>query len=313
MAAREQGFSVADVLVMSALVLAGGAQFAAVGFIAQGVPWLAIVGFTALLNSRHLLYAAALAPFYQAVPRFRRAAIATVLTDEAFAVGIAETRSLGRRDETGYWLGAGLVAAAWIIATVAGAIAGQLIPDPRTLALDVIFPAVMAALAAGLATGRQRSPRRWGPPSSPSPSGSRSSPRSGSSQAASEGRPWRCWCASRDPGARAVITDLALLAVLMAAVTYPSRALPLLTPGIERLPAAALAYLRLVGPGCLAALAAVNTLIVRDETGQPQLHVGIEALAVLMTLAIVVWRRNLLLGLLPSVALVVVLRALGIG
>ena len=46
--------------------------------------------------------------------------------------------------------------------------------------------------------------------------------------------------------------DLVLLAVLMGAVTYPSRALPLLAPGIERLPPRALLYLRLVGPTVLA-------------------------------------------------------------
>ena len=52
-------------------------------------------------------------------------------------------------------------------------------------------------------------------------------------------------------------TDLILLALLMGAVTYPSRALPLLAPGIERLPSWALDYLQLVGPAVLAALAAV--------------------------------------------------------
>ena len=42
--------------------------------------------------------------------------------------------------------------------------------------------------------------------------------------------------------------ELVGLALLMGLVTYPSRALPLLAPGIERLPAAAIEYLRLVGP-----------------------------------------------------------------
>ena len=42
---------------------------------------------------------------------------------------------------------------------------------------------------------------------------------------------------------------LVVLALLMAAVTYPSRAVPLLAPAFERLPVRALEYLRLVGPG----------------------------------------------------------------
>jgi branched-subunit amino acid transport protein len=108
-------------------------------------------------------------------------------------------------------------------------------------------------------------------------------------------------------------TDLVLLAVLMAAVTYPSRALPLLAPGIERLPATALLYLRLVGPAVLASLAAVNTLVIGGQDGPRGVQVGIETVAVLVCLGIVAWRRNLLLGLVVAVLLVAAARAAGIG
>lgn len=106
-------------------------------------------------------------------------------------------------------------------------------------------------------------------------------------------------------------TDLVLLAVLMGAVTYPSRALPLLVPGIERLPPAALLYLRLVGPAVLASLAAVNTLVRVDAAGHPSLGLGVEAVAVIACLALVAWRRNLSLGLVAAVVLVAVVRAAG--
>ena len=108
-------------------------------------------------------------------------------------------------------------------------------------------------------------------------------------------------------------TELVLLAVLMAAVTYPSRALPLLAPGIERLPPRALLYLRLVGPAVLASLAAVNTLIVKAPDGTRGLHVGIEAVGVVVCILLVAWRRNLLLGLVAGVALVAVARLAGLG
>jgi branched-subunit amino acid transport protein len=107
-------------------------------------------------------------------------------------------------------------------------------------------------------------------------------------------------------------TNLVVLALLMAAVTYPSRAVPLLAPGIERLPAVALLYLRLVGPAILASLAAANTLVVTAPDGTRSLHVGIEAAGVLVCLAIVVWRRNLLLGLVAGVGLVALTRAAGL-
>jgi branched-subunit amino acid transport protein len=109
--------------------------------------------------------------------------------------------------------------------------------------------------------------------------------------------------------------DLVLLAVLMAAVTYPWRAGPLLAAHFGRLPAPALSYLRLVGPAVLAALAAVNTMVVVDMTDaarHPSLQVGIEWLAVAACTALVAWRRNLLLGIVTAVALVAAVRLGGL-
>jgi branched-subunit amino acid transport protein len=110
-----------------------------------------------------------------------------------------------------------------------------------------------------------------------------------------------------------VSTELVLLAVLMGAVTYPSRALPMLAPGIERLPPRALLYLRLVGPAVLASIAASQTLVQPDPAGGQQIVIGPEILGVLACVAIVWWRRNLFLGLLAAVVLVALLRVAGIG
>ncbi len=107
-------------------------------------------------------------------------------------------------------------------------------------------------------------------------------------------------------------TSLIVLAVLMFAVTYPTRALGLLTPGLDRLPRWAFDYLQLVGPAVLAALAAVAVMVTTDADGVTSFHIGIEWVAVLACLAIVAWRRNLLLGLIAAVAIVSIARAFGI-
>jgi branched-subunit amino acid transport protein len=101
--------------------------------------------------------------------------------------------------------------------------------------------------------------------------------------------------------------DLVVLALLMGAVTYPSRALPLLAPGIERLPPIALEYLRLVGPGVLASLAAVNVIVV--GSGDIGRH-ALEIAAVLVALVVVGWRGSVFLGIVVAVVLVAVSRAL---
>jgi branched-subunit amino acid transport protein len=101
------------------------------------------------------------------------------------------------------------------------------------------------------------------------------------------------------------------LAILMWGVTYPARALPMLAPGIERLPPQAVAYLRLAGPAALAALAAVNCLLTTDSP--PNLALGVGPLAVGICV-VIVWRTRLLLvGVGAAVVLVAVARAMGAG
>ena len=107
--------------------------------------------------------------------------------------------------------------------------------------------------------------------------------------------------------------ELVGLAVLMFAVTYPARAVPLLVPRFENLPPRALEYLRLVGPAVLGAIAASEVLLGEGADGQATLTIGPEVVAVLACAAVVAWRRNLALGLMVAVVLIAMVRAAGIG
>jgi len=102
------------------------------------------------------------------------------------------------------------------------------------------------------------------------------------------------------------------LALIMFAFTYPSRAVGLLAPGIDRLPKPALDYLQLVGPAILSALAAVNVMIPVEE-GHSVFTIGLPWLSVLVCIALVAWRRNLFIGLAAAVLTAIVGRALGLG
>jgi branched-subunit amino acid transport protein len=107
-----------------------------------------------------------------------------------------------------------------------------------------------------------------------------------------------------------MILGLVPLALLMWGVTYPSRALPMLAPGIDRLPAWVVAYLRLAGPAALAALAAVNCLLTTDSP--PNLALGVGPLAVGVCV-VIVWRTHLLLaGVGAAVVVVALARAVGV-
>jgi predicted branched-subunit amino acid permease len=156
LSAGEAGFSPLEAGAMSVFVFAGAAQFVAIGYVVTNVGWAGIVGLTAFLQSRHMLYAAALAPYLTDRPRWVRAVMAYLLTDEAFALAIAHFRRIGRGDVRGYFIGA--IVSTWIpwnLATIIGVTIGGSIPGPERFGLDVIFPAAMGGLAVGLMTGRR--------------------------------------------------------------------------------------------------------------------------------------------------------------
>jgi len=94
LSARAAGFSPVEAGAMSLLVFAGASQFAAVGYVLGGFSWAGVVLLSGFLNARHLLYGAALAPYLAERPRWLRAVMAHVLTDEAFAISIAHFRRI---------------------------------------------------------------------------------------------------------------------------------------------------------------------------------------------------------------------------
>jgi branched-subunit amino acid transport protein len=103
--------------------------------------------------------------------------------------------------------------------------------------------------------------------------------------------------------------NLVGLALLMAAVTYPFRALPLFAPTKDRLPPVVQRYLRLVGPAILAALAAGSTAFAEDAAGHNSFHLGIEWIAVALALILIAWRGNVFVGILAATFLVAFGRA----
>jgi 4-azaleucine resistance transporter AzlC len=154
LSAREAGFSLLEASAMSVLAFGGAAQFAAVQLVAGGLPWAGIVFLTGFLNARHILYSAALAPWFSDRPKAVRAALAHLLTDEAFALSLAHFRRVGRGDVPGYLIaGILLTFIPWNVATVVGVLVAGEIPNPQAYGLDVVFPATMAGLAVGLVTG----------------------------------------------------------------------------------------------------------------------------------------------------------------
>jgi 4-azaleucine resistance transporter AzlC len=155
-ATHAAGFSLAETAAMSLFVFSGSAQFAAIGYIVNGYPWLGVVALTALINARHLLYGTVMAPWLADVPRAVKAVLAYQLNDETFAIAIAHFRRIGRADLLGYAIAAlGGTGIPWVVGGIVGAAVAGGLPDPARFGLDVIFPAAMGGLAVGLLAKRR--------------------------------------------------------------------------------------------------------------------------------------------------------------
>lgn len=134
--------------LMSLTVFAGSAQFIALGLIAGHAGLAVVWATTFIVNLRHLLYSATLAPYVAKLPARWRWALAAVLTDEVFAVAYAHYRhappgAIGPH----YFLGAGVAMYVnWQIWTLVGLLFGAAFPRLQSMGLDFAMVATFIAI-----------------------------------------------------------------------------------------------------------------------------------------------------------------------
>lgn len=145
--ARQAGLSLGEIVAMCLLVSAGTAQFVALPMLAAGAPAALLVLTTYIVNLRHYLMAAGLAPYFAGLSRGRLALLAHGISDEAYALTLA--RFARHPASVAYFVGcAATVYLAWYAGTLGGALVGGRIPRPERFGLDFAFPAVFLAILA---------------------------------------------------------------------------------------------------------------------------------------------------------------------
>jgi 4-azaleucine resistance transporter AzlC len=163
--AVSSGLTPVQAQMMSSIVFAGSAQFIAVQLFHEAAPGLVIVLTIAVVNLRHMLYSASLAPYVSALSMRWKVLLSYLLTDEAYAPTVLHYEEQGVTPY-GHWfyLAAGLVLwIDWQIGTALGIFLGSAIPEswPLAFALPLTFiamvvpslktrPAVASALSAGV-------------------------------------------------------------------------------------------------------------------------------------------------------------------
>lgn len=157
--ALQAGIPAAPALAMSSIVLAGSAQFVATQLFSAGTPGVVILLSTFVVNLRHLLYSASIAPYVQRLRPIWKWLLPYLLTDEAYVVSILHYGQVSGNGKPGtdhehwFFLGAGLTLwATWQLSTAVGIFLGARIPDSWNL--DFALPLTFMALALPAITDR---------------------------------------------------------------------------------------------------------------------------------------------------------------
>jgi len=163
--ALNAGLSTSASQLMSSIVFAGSSQFVTAQLVHDAAPAFVIIVTIAVVNLRHMLYSASLAPYLHDLSLRWKALLSYLLTDEAYAPTILKYE----RDGIGpfsHWflLGAGFsLWFTWQVSTALGIFLGTAIPEdwPLDFALPLTFiamvvpilknrPMIASALSAGV-------------------------------------------------------------------------------------------------------------------------------------------------------------------
>jgi 4-azaleucine resistance transporter AzlC len=149
---------------LSVIIFAGSAQFIAAPLLGAGASGLVIVLTVFIVNLRHALYSASVAPYVRGLPAAWKWLLSYLLVDEAYAVAIQHYEQHDATDNKHwYFLGAGLALwLTWQLSCAAGIVLGSGVPASWGLdfALALTFIAIVvpmlkdrASTAAALAAG----------------------------------------------------------------------------------------------------------------------------------------------------------------
>ncbi|RKF14633.1 branched-chain amino acid ABC transporter permease [Roseovarius spongiae] len=146
--AAEAGLSMFEAVFMSAITVAGAAQFTAVQLLSEQAPTVIVIAAALTVNLRLAMYSAALTPYLGQASAPMRALIAYCVVDQTYACSVAAYETHAHwtlRDRIAFYFGVSTpLMPNWIVFTFIGALVGEAIPD--ALALDFAIPITFIAL-----------------------------------------------------------------------------------------------------------------------------------------------------------------------
>ncbi|MDT0109138.1 AzlC family ABC transporter permease [Listeria booriae] len=138
--------NVLEVTLLAVFVYAGAAQFIICAMLLTNSTTLAIIVTTFIVNFRHFLLGATLAPHFQKDSMLKNIGISLLVTDESF--GVAAMKLAKKEPMYAAWMNGLNITAyvVWIASCALGGMVGRLIPNPALFGLDFALTAMFVAL-----------------------------------------------------------------------------------------------------------------------------------------------------------------------
>lgn len=165
--ASQAGQSFITAYLMTALNFAGGSEFAAVGAWAIVPPVLTITISTFLINSRHVIMGANLAPYIQQESGLRVFFLYFVMCDETWALSMQDIqRRQAQHLGFSFWYHMGVGISLWLMwswSTALGALIGNSLGDLSHYGFEMALPATFIGLAMGIRPRGRENRRQYIP------------------------------------------------------------------------------------------------------------------------------------------------------
>ncbi|MDO5416171.1 MAG: AzlC family ABC transporter permease [Lachnospiraceae bacterium] len=142
--ARGAGLTVWEAVVMSLTNVTSAGQFAALGIIQAGAPFLEMAATQLIINLRYCLMSCSLSQKLSPdMPFFHRLLISYGVTDEIFGVSVCRLGYLSPFYSYGL---IGVAVPGWALGTLLGAVSGSLLPERLLSALSVALYGMFIAI-----------------------------------------------------------------------------------------------------------------------------------------------------------------------
>ncbi|MFB6068795.1 MAG: AzlC family ABC transporter permease [Halobacterium sp.] len=129
-AAVGAGLTLVEAMGLSVVVFAGASQLAVLDLLGENAPLAVVVLTAAVINVRMVMYSASIAPYFRSLRRRWKVLLAYLLTDQAYALSVAEYARNEATDRRWYYVGiAATLWVVWQLSTVAGIVLGANVPD----------------------------------------------------------------------------------------------------------------------------------------------------------------------------------------